>query len=535
VDRTLLRLLARVSVAALAAAPVLSASADPDKSNAKGDDKPAAPADHHGPKKPPSRESVQGDLGTPRVAIGVKRPPPKPELPVSLTVIANSPDPPWTVRVENTGDHVIRIAADVRLLSFDLETAQTNGHGGGKVHCAAPRGLAPSTFPKDRELYLQPGESYVADFDPRLFCFGGGVDALTAGTMVHPHYGFSSPPWAKQVFAAEGIDRPHDFAPRAQIDGPSMLLAYHPGAPPPQPGALQPGALQPGAPQPGAARGPQAGAPQAGVPEAGAPQAGGWARPEAGHPGDAPALAAAWHDKSAGCRHDQPGAGGPLDPACNQLPPEGPTFTDLNAAKVDVYVDRTIDAGAARDLVLNVHVKNDGTHDLTTALRGAMLTFTVEELGPDNQARNVVECGGSEHPHPIAAEMLYKMRGGRTVAVPQLLGELCPGGTFDRPGLYRVRPRLDTTAIGEAAELGAHIGQALARQTTLVRLATAKSAFDDQPPRAVPTAPPGAVPASAPASARAPSTPASPSASDPASCGPVAPGVDEQSSAPEKR
>ena len=151
--------------------------------------------------------------------------PAAPPLPVELTIVATSPDPPWLLRIENTGESSIRIPADVRLLTLELST----GKRAGTTKCSAPAALRPSQFPKSRELYLRPGDTYEEPFDPRLFCFGDAMDLLREGTRVKPRFGFGAF-GAKGPFAAQGTDRPESFAPLRELVGKELTL---PAVPPP--------------------------------------------------------------------------------------------------------------------------------------------------------------------------------------------------------------------------------------------------------------------------------------------------------------
>jgi hypothetical protein len=158
------------------------------------------------------------------------------------------------------------------------------------------------------------------------------------------------------------------------------------------------------------------------------------------------------------------------------------SFIDLNKARVEVVVDRFNDVGVARDIIVNVRAENAGRRALLTAIRGRMLSFTVEQLGSDNHPKSTADCVQSDRPHGAPAESLFDLNGGQSVTVPILLAEICPAGTFDRPGLYRVLPRIDTTVAGEGAKANAFVGRALARQSTLIRVATGRQPFEDDTP-----------------------------------------------------
>ncbi len=341
-----------------------------------------------------------------------------PPLPVKLTVTAPTHDPPWRVRIENTGEARIRIPADIRLLSLEL-----TGKGAKKAYkkkCVAPGTMRPTKFPKARELYLEPGDAWEETFDPRLLCFGDATDALREGVTVTPRFGFGASNGDAGALAAQGTDRPASYA--------SL-------------GELVADALQPASPTPPAG----------------------------------PANASPSAETSA-----QPKPT-PAAPAARPGDATSPT-TDRNGAELDIYVSRFAEATNPRDLVVTIRATNEGGRALATVIRSRMLAFRVEELAPDNTARVTTECRGQDHPHAIPIEAVSNVRPGREVSVPILLAEVCPRATFARPGLYRVLPELDTTVVGEITKVDPHVAQALAKQSSLVRIATSQQPFYTDPP-----------------------------------------------------
>lgn len=439
----------------------------------------AAPAPSEGP--------VPAKAAQPKPS--AKKAPAKPPVSVEMTIVAASPDPPWTLRIVNAGDHAVRIAADTRLLTFELDTGDKHG---AKVKCAAPTSLRPRAFPATRELYLDPGESFVETFDPRLFCFGSKIDLLHGGTTVRARLGWSKSSASKGPFAAQGTDRPEAFAPVGELSAPPILLSY---------AAFAPMALGVGQAVPGekpvtdgdAVRDDDRDDDDSPGDRNGKPS---WterkerreARAES-KPGDYEAK------KGFGYQGDkQPAKDAKADKADDDA-------DDRNAGRMDVYIDRYADAEAPRDAVVNIRAVNEGRRDLAAALRGRMLSFTVEQLGPDNKARRSFDCRGADRPHAMPIETIRDVDAGQTVAIPIVLAEICPRETFERPGLYRVRPRLDTTVEGEVLERHPYVGRALARQSALVRIASSRKPFQDEAPK------PYAAPASTSATADA-STPA---------------------------
>jgi hypothetical protein len=381
-----------------------------------------------------------------------------------MTIVAASPDPPWTLRIVNVGDHPIRIAADTRLLTFELDTG---GKHDAKVKCAAPAGMRPRSFPEARELYLDAGEAYVEDFDPRLYCFGDKIDLLRGGTNVHAHLGWpKASSQGRAPFAAQGTDRPEAFAALSELSAPTIQLGY---------ASFAPMAPSFGALPPDEAADAQA-ASMASVDDVG------------GKPASVkgPSMAVP-SNASTGARPSstQPNKGS-YDPSTKKSDDDGPSAPpaeDRNAARVDVYVDRTSDADAPRNVVVNIRAVNEGRRELISALRGRMLSFTVEQLGPDNEPRQSFICRGSERPHAMPTEAGRDLDAGQAVTIPIMLAEICPRDAFERPGLYRVRPGIDTALEGEMLKQHPYIGKALARQSSLVRVATSRKPYQDDAPK----------------------------------------------------
>ncbi len=192
------------------------------------DPKPAAPKpDTAAPAAPPVAAPDLPDAApvpapAPKPVARLK--PPKPELPVEISIDAVSPDPPWKFRIHNTGERPIRVPADVRLLSLEISHKTTKG-AKRSFRCKAPSGMRAASFPQKRELYLDPGQVYEEAFDPRLLCFGAAADALAGGTKVEPVFGWAGGVWGtKGPYAAQGVDRPEEHQARRNVKAASFEL-----------------------------------------------------------------------------------------------------------------------------------------------------------------------------------------------------------------------------------------------------------------------------------------------------------------------
>jgi hypothetical protein len=357
-----------------------------------------------------------------------------------LWLIAPSPTGPWTLRIDNVSENAIRIPADARLLRLEISPAAgSDGKAGKKVSCEAPSGLRPKSFPEERALVLQPGESYVETFDPHLFCFGKKSEALEGGALVRPRFGWDPPAsWdrrpAKAPFAVANLDLPADGRSQRELAGPAIVLSHGDDT-------------------------------------------------RKSYAGEEPA-----HPHKKGRRH-KPGHKGKRPPTkhADLTAPGEPR--DYNTPRLEVDTQKFEDASGASDISVVVHAKNDGRREMLAALRSRMLSFEV--TGPillDAPRRDrQIECPAPAPRNATPREMFKSYRPDESVSFNVLVAELCPKNTFLRPGLYRVRPTLHATQSGAELGLKAHTETSRSLHETLVRVHTGRLPYHLQPPRAVPT------------------------------------------------
>lgn len=394
---------------------------------------------------------------------------------MKLTVEATSPDPPWIMRIENTGDVPIRIPADARLLRFEMKPTAMPGDPKHKNlaarPCKPPAAMVPSRFPEKRALYLRPGEVYEEQIDPRLYCFGeSSTDLLRPGTVMVPHFGFGEEPrWgdAKEPFMAQSTDDVDPYRPLKAIVGAPFTLPEVPEPPPPVPGQSQPSPVARALPR---------GAALSGEEEGSAPVS--------------PSTIAPLPQSSLHLAHTS-APPPPEEDAPYQVDKPAP-LVDKGAGHIDIYVSRFVDAPTTSDVVLTIRAINEGRRKLAAVLRGRMLHFAVEELGPDNRTLRHVDCTHQTNAHGIATEMVSDVAPGKEIRIALMISEICPRGTFSRPGLYRITPTLDTAQMGESLKSDPWLGVTFARQSSLVRLAKAPGEFHFAMPRTGPVhMPPG--------------------------------------------
>ena len=175
-------------------------------------------------------------------AQGEKAPatPPLPAPPLALSVSPNGAS--WKVRIENTGEVPVRIAADARLFSFEITapagTIDPKTKKAPKVVlCKLP------DFPvtdEGHELVVPGKRTWTVNIDPLLYCFGANTAALLKDASIKPHFGWdlgkgkkpAAPFVASPVGAAIG-----KYDPVKQIDADAFTLGdkLAPDAPGPAP------------------------------------------------------------------------------------------------------------------------------------------------------------------------------------------------------------------------------------------------------------------------------------------------------------
>ena len=359
-----------------------------------------------------------------------------PPPPVRMRVIAPSAQGPWLLRIDNEGDEHIRIAADVRLLRFEVRVPSdkpirnTHAHGWTKraATCDGPKAFGMGRhFPQDRELTLEPGHSYTQEFDPRLICFGKNADLLVPGAKVKPSMGWKRRPrWSRKMeaapFVADSAKRPRKYRPLKRIEGPSMVLSHAP--------SVVYGSNTRGRSNPDDAdedRDKKAELPH-GV-------------------GEGEGLGdGAGRGTSGGVDEPRPDRARSAEEASEHRPVrhqarKRPKRDELGA-RMTLTASHYADARRPTDISLSVEAHNTGERPVFVALRSRMLSFRVE--GPDG----VFKCRRLSRRHHVPRDLYRSLQHGKHVHMNVMLSEVCPPGAFDRAGLYIATPRLHADADG---------------------------------------------------------------------------------------
>lgn len=376
-------------------------------------------------------------------------PPALPEPDVHLSILAPTPDGPWTLRIDNEGTHTVRIPADARLLHITVEDGDTLAHKKAKpVTCELPAAMRPDGFPERRSLLLAPGESYTESFDPRMFCFGKNASALVGAALVRVRFGWDAPKQpaftknkkpSEGPFAVEGTEFPAVIAPLRALTAPPIVLSFKRI---PRLKDKKPDAQRPDAP-----------AADAQKPEA--------PRPDAQKP-DAPIADAPRADASKDAKPDAP-----------------PPVHDENAGRLELTATPFAEASAPDRVSLTMTATNAGHRPLLAVIRPKMFAFRVD--GPDGPVR----CDAAPPAHAIPREMFRTVKPGGTVALTLLVAEACPITVFRRPGLYRVTPTLVANESGAELNLAAYTAVVSTHGPSFVRVHTGPEPYHRAPPRAV--------------------------------------------------
>ncbi len=344
--------------------------------------------------------------------------------PLVVSVTPGSGGGPWKLRVENTGDVPVRIAADPRLLVLDVtppagfidptaktkRAATSTPQAPQPVRCVLPDDARPSTD-EGRDLVVPAKRSWSTNVDPLFYCFGARERAmLVTGATVTAHFG-----WPAPLVKPSARTKPVVIAP--------PFVAAPVGA-----------AVSKVAP--------------------------------------AKALAAAPFTLTESVTPNAPVA-----PATPTTPPAGATATGATAlpplppgtASLVVSMPDALDVARGNEISSTVTVVNEGDKAAVFLLRAEMFRFSV--AGPAGS----VACGTTRAVDAPIRELYSTIAPKGRASIGVLVNALCPGDTFDAPGVYRVTPTLDTSeASGRSIGLKTWDGEARARSPMLLRVRSSR-------------------------------------------------------------
>jgi hypothetical protein len=337
--------------------------------------------------------------------------------PLTLSLTAGAGGGPWKLRIENTGDVPVRIAADPRLLVLEVtppagfvdEAAAARAKAARArppskaddakpVRCTLPADARPATD-EGHDLVVPAKRSWSSSFDPLFYCFGARERAvLVNGATVTARFGWP--------------------------------------APAPKPGARPP--AKPVTPAPPFVAAPVGAA--------------------VGRVTPVKALEAApitlTENASGASAAAAASASAPAEPAAG-------------SASLSLSMADTLDIARGSEISTTVTVANGGDKPAILLLRPETLRFTVN--GPGGS----VACGSVRTVDSPIRELYSTIgvKGRASIAV--LITAICPADTFDEPGIFRVTPVLDTSnASGRPIGLKTWDGSVTGSTPMLLRVRT---------------------------------------------------------------
>jgi hypothetical protein len=370
----------------------------------------------------------------------------------------------WTVRIDNDEPHAVRIPADVRLVHLEID--EPDGPRKKTYKCELSAGLKLAAFPDRRSLLLAPGESYAESFDPHLFCFGKNGEALKGGNVVHATFGWHGKGGKLGPYAVESTEDPPSFLAVRELEAPTGILSVDG-----EPGAMwtQTAWVAPNAPPP-----PHAPP----LPTTTPPIEHNVDHYTAGR--EARIAAAAKNRR----RWDQPinviYHTDPPKPKQTLTPdePRRAPIVDENAPRLELTIDKFVDATAPDHVTLNVKATNVGKRPMMVVLRPRMLGLDIE--GPDGDRH----CEEQSSTGAVARDAFHTMRPGDSASFRFLVGEICSLDVFSRPGLYKIIAHLDANESGSEIGLTAYTGYATS-ELGFIRLSGGTDPFYATLPRPI--------------------------------------------------
>ena len=157
-------------------------------------------------------------------------------------------------------------------------------------------------------------------------------------------------------------------------------------------------------------------------------------------------------------------------------PTEPPAEADPKAPKIAVATPSHIDAANDAGVVVSATARNAGKRPMLVRLRSDQLFFDVE--GPTGLFR----CGPEDAARAVPRDFFTTLAPEATRSFSVRLLEVCPRGTFARPGLYRIRAGIAVHDGKADPRWGVYEGVAVAEEPTLVRVRGGDGSFYVTPP-----------------------------------------------------
>lgn len=145
---------------------------------------------------------------------------------------------------------------------------------------------------------------------------------------------------------------------------------------------------------------------------------------------------------------------------------------------LSIAATEATDIGRGVDVPLTLTLANESDRAVTTFFRASTLAFTVN--GPAGS----VSCGSARSIAEPFRELFTTIGVKGKSQTTMLISALCPAGTFDEAGIYRVVAKLDTRGTsGRNVGLKTWDGEVSAKTPALIRVRTTRKATTPKKPQ----------------------------------------------------
>lgn len=337
--------------------------------------------------------------------------------PLSFRVIQQGPQQPWIMGVVNKSDGHAWLIADPRLIAFDVSVPGKKK----SVTCTLPDSLRPARAQRRYGVWLAPGQGVVKAFDPRLYCFASsGQQVLVPGAIVSARFGW--PEKVKTIWKGGKQQR-------VVVEQSEPFVARIPNQEAPPTTSQDP--------ENEADLVDAEGEPARRIKELKA----------------------------------QPLA---LDSRYKEWSRVGLKSERRKRSPILIDMKQGSDAHSQLSATVAITLKNRAKRTHYVYFRRELLSFEV--MGPGG----LVSCDPQPDTRAPDRQAFLRLSPGRSMTITSRLVELCPKGTFSRPGFYLVHARFDADDSGEEFGLDAYVGRVASETPANVRIRTGELELEDK-------------------------------------------------------
>ncbi len=153
-----------------------------------------------------------------------------------------------------------------------------------------------------------------------------------------------------------------------------------------------------------------------------------------------------------------------LDDSYAEPPEQDDATTDEGPPPFRIAVRPLGSANDVRNETVTVEIKNPASVGRYLFVRRELITYEI--VGPAGSST----CSVYPDQRAPARQSFEYFGPGRTLNLVSRLPEMCPPGTFDTTGIYRVHARLDATERGDDYKLNAFVGVVASKKPGILRM-----------------------------------------------------------------